>query len=144
MKNPVCTVLIFILLSFFYGCNSGNKDQAKVNVASDTLVTEHIFPFQSQHCHGSTIVELPNKDLMVAWFHGSGERTADDVAIKGSRRDHLTGKWSEPFLLADVPDFPDINPVLFLDGKSRLWLVWYTVMAYQWESSILKYRISDK
>jgi len=144
MKQHSTTLLILILLTFFSGCNSGEKKTVKINLTdSDTLILEQIFPFQSQHCHGSTIVELPNKDLMVAWFHGSGERTADDVAIKGARRDHITDKWSEPFILADVPDFPDVNPVLFLDGKSRLWLVWYTVLAYQWESSILKYRISE-
>jgi len=144
MKHPVNILLIFILLTFLTGCNSVEKKPGKINAAvPDNLVLEHIFPFQALHCHGSSIVELPNKDLMVAWFHGSGERTSDDVAIKGARRDHKTGKWSEAFILADVPDFPDINPVLFLDGKSRLWLVWYTVMAYQWESSILKYRISE-
>lgn len=144
MKNLVHTVLIIIFLTFLTACNNGEKNPAGDNISSsDTLIQEHIFPFQSQHCHGSSIVELPNKDIMVAWFHGSGERTADDVVIKGSRRNYKTGKWSDPFILADVPDFPDINPVLFLDGKSRLWLVWYTVLAYQWESSILKYRISE-
>jgi predicted neuraminidase len=107
------------------------------------LIIENIFPLQAQHCHGSSIAELPNKDLLAAWFQGSGERTADDVAIKGSRYNHITHQWSEPFILADVTGFPDINPVLFIDAKSQLWLVWYTVMAYQWETSILKYRISD-
>ena len=118
-----------------------SKDHKVTN--ADTLTLENIFPFQSKHCHGSTIVELPDNTLMVAWFHGSGERTADDVAIMGSRYNNKTGKWSEPFILADVPGFPDINPVLFIDSRSRLWLVWYTVIAYQWESSILKYRISE-
>jgi len=88
-------------------------------------------------------VELPDKDLLVVWFQGSGERTADDVAIMGSRYNRESGSWCEPFIMADVPGFPDINPVVFIDQQSRLWLVWYTVMAYQWESSILKYRISD-
>lgn len=45
--------------------------------------------------------------------------------------------------MADVPGFPDINPVLFLDARSRLWLVWYTVIANQWETSLIKYRISQ-
>jgi hypothetical protein len=40
-----------------------------------------IFPLVRQHVHGSTIVELPNGDLLAAWFQGSGERQADDVAI---------------------------------------------------------------
>jgi predicted neuraminidase len=110
---------------------------------NDSIKIESIFPFQQQHCHGSTLVELPNKDLLAAWFQGSGERTSDDVAIKGARYNHTTGKWGEPFILADVPDFPDINPVLFVDNKGKLWLFWYTVMAYQWSSSLLKYRISD-
>jgi hypothetical protein len=74
---------------------------------------------------------------------GSGERTADEVRIMGSRFSRKTGKWELPFLMADVQGFPDINPVLFIDNKSRLWLVWYTVLAYQWESSVLKYRLSE-
>jgi predicted neuraminidase len=136
-------LLIISLFSILAGssCTSGNSNLPSAE--SDSLTIENIFPLQTQHCHGSSIVELPNKDLMVAWFQGSGERTADDVVIMGSRYNHKTRHWDEPFVLADVPDFPDINPVLFIDGKSQLWLVWYTVMAYQWESSILKYRISD-
>jgi len=136
------SILISIALISFSCTGTGEKGNGDTG-PGDSLVIEHLFPYQDLHCHGSSIAELPNKDLMVAWFHGSGERTADDVAIMGSRRDHISGQWSEPFILADVPDFPDINPVLFVDNKEQLWLVWYTVMAYQWESSVLKYRISD-
>jgi len=102
-----------------------------------------IFPLVSQHVHGSTVVELPNGDLLAAWFQGSGERWADDVAIMGSRLRAGRKTWSTPFLMADVPGFPDINPILFLDGRGRLWLTWYTVLANQWETSLLKYRISE-
>ncbi|MHC4074033.1 MAG: exo-alpha-sialidase, partial [Planctomycetota bacterium] len=38
-----------------------------------------IFPLQGKHVHSSSIVECPNGDLLACWFHGSGERTADDV-----------------------------------------------------------------
>jgi len=145
MKNKIMktryVLSISLLVILTTSCSSDRSE--KKSEDPDTLLLENIFPFQSQHCHGSSITELPNQDLLVAWFYGSGERTADDVAIMGSRYNHKSGTWSEPFVLADVPDFPDINPVLFIDGESRLWLVWYTVMAYQWESSILKYRISD-
>ncbi len=102
-----------------------------------------IFPPISEHVHGSTIVELPNGDLLAAWFQGSGERWADDVRIMGSRRKAGARAWSEPFLMADAPGFPDINPILFMDAKDRLWLMWYTVIANQWETSLLKYRISE-
>ena len=101
-----------------------------------------IFPLVSQHVHGSTVVELPNGDLLAAWFQGSGERWADDVAIMGARLKAGEEKWSKTFVMADVPGFPDINPILFLDSQDRLWLMWYTVIANQWETSLPKYRIS--
>jgi len=102
-----------------------------------------IFPAVQQHVHGSTIVELPNGDLVAAWFQGSGERWADDVVIMGARRKARAAAWSKPFLMADTPGFPDINPILFLDSKDRLWLLWYAVIANQWETSLLKYRVSE-
>ena len=137
------TKFIILVLLFPWFISGKASDPKMASVTGDNILIEHIFPYQQQHCHGSTIVELPNKDLLVAWFQGSGERTADDVAIKGARYNHKTKKWGEPFVMADVPDFPDINPVLFIDSESRLWLTCYTVMAYQWSSSILKYRISE-
>jgi len=105
--------------------------------------TGNILPFQSDHVHASTIVQLSNGDLLVAWFQGSGERQSDDVKIFGARKKYGSNKWSPPFVMADVKGFPDINPVLFIDGKHRLWLMWYTVLANQWETSLLKYRISE-
>jgi len=104
--------------------------------------TLEIFPLVSQHVHGSTIIELPNGDLLAAWFQGSGERWADDVAIMGARLKTSEEKWSKTFLMADVPGFPDVNPILFIDSQKRLWLMWYTVIANQWETSLPKYRIS--
>jgi predicted neuraminidase len=102
-----------------------------------------IFPLVNQHVHGSTIVELPNGDLLAAWFQGSGERWADDVTIMGARLKEGKKNWTKPFLMADVPGFPDCNPIMFLDPRDRLWLMWYTVIANQWETSLPKYRISE-
>lgn len=102
-----------------------------------------IFPYQGEHVHGSTLVELPNGDILSAWFQGSGERWADDVRIMGSRLVKGDTSWTAPFLMADVKGFPDINPILFLDKENRLWLMWYAVLANQWETSIPMYRISE-
>jgi len=110
---------------------------------STGFVQTELFPLTKDHAHGSTIVELPNGDLLAAWFQGSGERWADDVRIMGSRLNRGSSSWSQPFTMADVPDFPDINPVLFLDNKEQLWLVWYTVIANQWSTSLPTYRISN-
>ena len=106
------------------------------------FIQNEIFPLVSEHTHGSTIVELPNGDLLAAWFQGSGERWADDVRIMGARLIKGNKDWSKPFIMADVPDFPDVNPILFLDPNDQLWLVWYTVIANQWSTSLPTYRLS--
>lgn len=103
----------------------------------------NIFPSQNQHVHSSSIVELPNGDLLSCWFQGSGERTANDVIVNGSRLKKGSSTWSEPFLLADTPGHPDCNPVLFLDGQGKLYLFWVVVQANAWERSILKYKVSS-
>jgi predicted neuraminidase len=105
--------------------------------------TDAIFPLQNEHTHGSSIIELKNGDLLIAWFQGSGERWADDVKILGARKKKELDAWSEPFVLADTKEFPDCNPVLFIDDKDRLWLMWIAIIANQWETSLIKYLISE-
>ena len=103
---------------------------------------ELIFPPERWHNHSSAIVELPNGDLLVCWYHGSGERTADDVIVEGARWTKATGKWSGRFTLADTPAFPDTNPTMFVDSRGRLFLLWAVIVANQWETALMKYRIS--
>ena len=100
--------------------------------------SELIFPMQEQHVHSSSIVELPNGDLLTCWFQGSGERKANDVVINGSRLRKGELEWSKPFLMADTPGQPDCNPILFLNNENKLFLVWIAVQANRWETSILK------
>lgn len=101
-----------------------------------------IFPFQDKHVHGSSVIELPNGDLLSCWFHGSGERKANDVRIKGSRLKKGSKQWGDIFNLADTPNLPDCNPVLWIDKNDKLWLFWIAVRANQWENSILRYKTS--
>ena len=112
--------------------------------AQESAVTKQmlVFPHQEKHVHGSSIVNLPNGDFLVTWFQGSGERTADDVRIMGARLKKGESKWSEPFLMADTPNIPDCNPVLFLNAKGKLFLVWIAVQANLWEQSILRFKTS--
>ena len=81
--------------------------------------TELIFPLEHWHNHASAIIECPNGDLLVCWFHGSGERTADDVKIEGARLRKGSKMW-ERFTLADTPNYPDTNPTMFIDPQQRL------------------------
>lgn len=131
-KITLFTVAILLIFPAFKAISQESSHHAEL-----------ILPFQAEHVHGSTVVELPNGDLLASWFQGSGERWADDVQIMGARKEAGSDEWSEPFLMADVAGFPDINPVLFIDGKDRLWLTWYTVIANQWETSVLKARYSN-
>lgn len=104
---------------------------------------ELIFPSEHWHNHGSCIVETPGGDLFVCWFHGSGERTADDVKIEGARKRGAASSWSERFTLADTPGYPDTNCCLLIDPERRLWLLWPTILANLWESALMKYRVSS-
>jgi hypothetical protein len=104
---------------------------------------EFIMPPENLHNHGSCIVEAPNGDLLVCWFNGSGERTADDCKILGARMQKGATAWSPRFVMADTPDFPDTNCCMFIDPRGRLWLIWPTILDNHWESALLKYRISE-
>ena len=107
------------------------------------LEAELIFPLEHWHNHASMVVELPDGDLFVCWFHGSGERTADDVVIRGARLRKGSKAWTAPVLLADTPGYPDTNATIFLDPKKRLWLMWPTILANEWHTALMKYKIAS-
>ena len=130
MKSPAT---ILLALFFFFSAFAEEKP---------FLEGEFIFPMEHWHNHASCIVEAPNGDLIVSWFHGSGERTADDVKIEGARLKRGEKKWSERFVMADTPNYPDTNCAMFIDPQGRLWLLWPTILANRWETALMKYRIS--
>lgn len=105
---------------------------------------ELIFQPEAFHNHGSSIVETPKGDLLVCWFHGSGERRHDDVLIRGARKRKGETVWSAPFLMADSQDLPDCNPVLFIDPRGTLWLFWIAVQNNEWGGSLLKFRTGTR
>jgi predicted neuraminidase len=128
MKTKYVMILLLVLSSIL--------------LSQQRVEGELIFPLQDQHVHGSSIVELPNGDLLTCWFQGSGERKANDVVINGARLKKGEDKWSDVFIMADTPDHPDCNPVLFLNKQNKLFLVWVVVQANEWETSLLKFRTS--
>ncbi|HEY1598040.1 MAG TPA: sialidase family protein [Pirellulales bacterium] len=102
-----------------------------------------VFPLNPQHNHAPGIVECPNGDLFVSWYRGSGERTADDVAVFGARQRKGKNDWSETFLLVDTPGFPDCNTTMMIDARGRLWLFWPLILANSWESCLTEYLVSS-
>ena len=120
----------FILLAFIL--------YASYLQAQSIFEGQLIFPLQEKHVHGSSIIEAPNGDLLACWFYGSGERRASDVLIQGARLKKGEKVWSPVYEMADTPNLPDCNPVLFIDATERLWLFWVVVQAERWERSLLK------
>ena len=132
--NSLFFKIFFALVFISFQSFSQNIGEIEGALVKSTL----IFPPQPKHVHGSSIVALPNGDFLAVWFYGSGERTADDVQIMGARLRKGDTKWSEPFLMADTPNIPDCNPVLFLNQDKKLFLVWIAVQAQQMGAVYIK------
>jgi predicted neuraminidase len=124
------------LLALLLGMTTGSGE-------TPFLESELIFPLENWHNHSSCIVETPRGDLLVCWYHGSGERTADDVKIEGARARKGSRTWSARFTMADTPGYPDTNCILLIDPQKRLWLIWPTILANEWETALLKYKIAS-
>jgi predicted neuraminidase len=105
---------------------------------------ELVFPLDEKHNHAPGIVECPDGDLLVSWYRGSGERSADDVAVLGARLQAGESAWSKPFLMADEPGFPDCNTCMMVDSQERLWLFWPTILANTWESCLTNYKVATR
>src|SRR6266852_7816751 len=109
-------------------------------LAAPQFSGELLFPLEHWHNHSSSIVELPNGDLLVCWFQGSGERTADDVLIQAARWNKSAGKWGELFTLADTPGFPETNPTMFIDSRQRLFFLWPLIITHMSYTALMRYR----
>ncbi|MBX3441396.1 MAG: exo-alpha-sialidase [Planctomyces sp.] len=105
---------------------------------------ELVFPLNPQHNHAPGVAELPDGELVVSWYRGSGERSADDVAVWGSRRKPDATEWTPAEVWVDTPLFPDCNTCLHVDDAGRLWLFWPVIIANTWESALTHYRVADQ
>src|SRR5260221_420785 len=136
--------ILWLVISFWgIAAGASSLRAAAADRAAPFLKSEIIFPLERWHNHASCIVEAPNGDLLVCWFHGSGERTADDVKIEGARKRKGAAAWSPRFTMADTPGYPDTNCAMFIDPQGRLWLLWPTILANEWHTALMKYRIAS-
>jgi len=134
MKCSMLKTAAFLIVPFLLASSGGE---------APLLEAELIFPLEHWHNHASCIVQTPQGDLLVCWFHGSGERTADDVKIEGARLRRGVKSWGPRFTMADTPGYPDTNCAMFIDPQRRLWLLWPTILANEWETALMKYKISS-
>jgi predicted neuraminidase len=143
IRRPSLRLLLIVVSSALV--QFGGPGPAALHAQADRPfhTAELIFPLEHWHNHASMVVELPNGDLLTCWFHGSGERTADDVVVRGARLKKGSSQWSAPFLMADAPGYPDTNATMFIDPRQRLWLLWPTILANEWHTALMKYKVSS-
>lgn len=77
-------------------------------------------------CHCSVIVELPDGDLLSAWYAGEDEARPDAAVV--TARKSPGGAWSRPpQIVADTPGKPEGNPILWVNRRGRLQLFYGTI-----------------
>ena len=118
--------------------------ESRIDASDPEIVSELVFPLNPKHNHAPGIVECPNGDLFASWYRGAGERQADDVAVFAAWKKPGATEWTEPFVLADTPGFPDCNTALFLDRDQQLWLFYPTILANSWESCLTNFKIAKQ
>ncbi len=118
--------------------------ESRLSASDPDLVSELVFPLNPKHNHAPGIIECPNGDLFVSWYRGAGERQADDVAVFAAWKKRGATEWTEPFVLADTPGFPDCNTALFVDRDQQLWLFYPTILANSWESCLTNFKIAKQ
>ncbi|MCR8629652.1 exo-alpha-sialidase [Paenibacillus radicis (ex Xue et al. 2023)] len=135
------SLLLFLMMTFslFQTVAIVSADPA----AMEGIFKRDIFPYHNEHNHGPSMVELKDGTLFAVWFRGEGERDANNTRLMGARSKDGGKTWTAPFLVYDTYDFPDINPVLFVDSQDRLWLFYYIVLNGQWVSSQPRYMYAD-
>lgn len=105
------------------------------------MVKCDIFEPMNSHpmAHASTLTELPNGNLLCAFYAGAYE-TARDQAIfisHAQKQSDGTWAWCAPRKLIDTPQKADGNPVLFAAPSGTVWLFFVTLQDTSWTSSLL-------
>ena len=72
------------------------------------------------HCHAPSICELPEGDLLLAFYAGEYEGAPDQV-ILGAR--YSQGRWSRPKTWVHVARRATVNPRVFVGPDGAVWLI---------------------
>ncbi|NOX45243.1 MAG: exo-alpha-sialidase [Caldiserica bacterium] len=79
-------------------------------------------PARFPSCHAPSICELPDGDLLLAFYAGEYEGAPDQV-ILGARYDRAAGRWSEPEVWVHVFRRATVNPRVFIGPDDMVWLI---------------------
>ena len=109
------------------------------------LRIEKIFGPETQtgsYKHPSSITELDNGDLLLAYYGGGGEyETA--TAVYGSRFESGSQHWTAPVELASNPMYSMGNPVIWQAPDRRVWLFFVVRPGATWSTSRIGAKVSE-
>lgn len=91
--------------------------------------------------HAANLLAQPDGTLLCTWFAGTQEGKAD-ISVLLSRRDPVSGIWSDPVQLSDDPTRSEQNPILFQAPGGPLWLLWTAQVAGNQDTAIVRRRLS--
>jgi predicted neuraminidase len=122
-------------------CLAGSPRRAEggAPMFDSQLIFDHIEGNPSSHA--ATLTELPNGDIMAAWYSGAYER-ARDVAVFYSILPKGGGQWSKPLILHDTITRSEGNPVLFTGKDGRVWFFFVTMFGETWADCRIYYKTS--
>lgn len=92
--------------------------------------------------HPSSIVQLDNGDLLIAFYGGDGEYESG-TAVYGMRRTGRGSGWSGPVIWAQDPFYSVGNPVIWQSPDGLLWLFYVVRPGPTWSSSRIAAKTSQ-
>ena len=105
-----------------------------------------IFPLLALHYTAPRwcVVERLNGDLLACWYQGTGEWCADDVAVFGARRRHAVQSSGCQHLRCSMAGISGYQPVPLRRSARQALLIWQTIIANEWQTALIKYKISSR
>ncbi|KAF2732656.1 neuraminidase [Polyplosphaeria fusca] len=117
---------------------------SELEVLSETpYIASNYIPASTVQTHASNLLQLPNGDLLCAWFGGSQEGLSD-ICVHMSRLRKGTRTWTAPTKVSNDPDRSEQNPVLFLNPQTQdVWILYTAQPAGNQDKAVVRYRTSN-
>lgn len=111
---------------------------------ADLVITKIFGPETptGRYKHPTTLTELDNGDLLIAYYGGGGEYEKQ-TAVYGSRLARGQQEWTPPTILASNPMYSMGNPVLWQAPDHRVWLFFVVRPGETWSTSRVGAKVSD-
>lgn len=118
---------------------------ATSKAAGPDITLERLFDAKTptgEYKHPSSITELANGDLYLAFFSGLGEYRDNSAAVFGSRQKSGSKRWSKPEAIARNPFHSLGNAVPWQAPDGVIWLFYVSRYGELWNDSRITAKVS--